>query len=797
VITSTAVVLSFFIGSPSSALAATYNLNVTTEAELYNAITTGTLTGGPALVPGDTVNITVSSDITITNTITLVGGTTVTIASDTGQHTLTRGAGFTTEFFLSAATPATAQTLTLQDIILDGAGLGVTTELIYATNCDVNLRGASVLQNNHNTTNTNTGPAAAGAIYIGPSRMLNMYDTAQISGNSSVYTGMSGGVYLSTGATMTMNGSSQVVGNTGARAGGIEAGTNATLAMHDNSQVAGNSGTNTGLNTSTGGIYAYTGAHITMDGNASVSGNNAQTWGGGIHLSGPSHAWAPGTQIPTPGVGSFLTMSGNSSVTGNHSNGDGGGITATNGSVVTIEGSAKLSDNTAQVVGGIYVVTFGTLLIKDNAVVSGNVGESYAGGIDINTGGSIHITDNAQIINNKTTGTYDDTANTGMLLGAGGIYINAHTIDPISGMIISSESVNALIDGNVIISGNTAASNGGGIYIDYFEADESGFPPVTVQGNVQITNNSAPNGDGGGIYVTVYDDINYPGVRDPELYRRLFVGADVVFANNSAQAAYLLTDPALILIHNETVLTHSFTTPFTYGYSNYDINYVEGDLAYIVTFDSQGGDPVVKSNPTFINNQELVAANTPALEPAIDPARARADIFGGWYTDPACTTPYDFSTLVNADITLYAKWSPVAVNDSATTKAGQTLTIADPIKGILTNDIGTSLQVIDYSQPKDSTGAVQGTVTVNADGTYTYKPSDPNFSGKVTFNYTITNDQGWPSTATVTITVLPQAISTPATGDSWGMGLVLAAVLLAAAGAILLLRRRQNLSERG
>lgn len=30
--------------------------------------------------------------------------------------------------------------------------------------------------------------------------------------------------------------------------------------------------------------------------------------------------------------------------------------------------------------------------------------------------------------------------------------------------------------------------------------------------------------------------------------------------------------------------------------------------------------------------------------------------FGGWYTDVNCTTTYDFSTPVNTDITLYAKW---------------------------------------------------------------------------------------------------------------------------------------------
>ena len=31
----------------------------------------------------------------------------------------------------------------------------------------------------------------------------------------------------------------------------------------------------------------------------------------------------------------------------------------------------------------------------------------------------------------------------------------------------------------------------------------------------------------------------------------------------------------------------------------------------------------------------------------------------GWYTDAACTNPYDFSTPVNDDLTLFAKWAPI------------------------------------------------------------------------------------------------------------------------------------------
>ena len=39
-----------------------------------------------------------------------------------------------------------------------------------------------------------------------------------------------------------------------------------------------------------------------------------------------------------------------------------------------------------------------------------------------------------------------------------------------------------------------------------------------------------------------------------------------------------------------------------------------------------------------------------------DPVR-KGYIFGGWYTDAGLTAAYDFNTRVNANFTLYAKWT--------------------------------------------------------------------------------------------------------------------------------------------
>ena len=44
---------------------------------------------------------------------------------------------------------------------------------------------------------------------------------------------------------------------------------------------------------------------------------------------------------------------------------------------------------------------------------------------------------------------------------------------------------------------------------------------------------------------------------------------------------------------------------------------------------------------------------------AVKPADLTADgyTFGGWFTDQACTCPFDFNTPITKDLVLYAKWT--------------------------------------------------------------------------------------------------------------------------------------------
>jgi len=71
---------------------------------------------------------------------------------------------------------------------------------------------------------------------------------------------------------------------------------------------------------------------------------------------------------------------------------------------------------------------------------------------------------------------------------------------------------------------------------------------------------------------------------------------------------------------------------------------------YTVTFDAQGGSTVTSLK---VEHGKTIA------KPA-DPVKA-SFTFGGWYKESAYTTPWNFATdTVTADITLFAKWIPVA-----------------------------------------------------------------------------------------------------------------------------------------
>ena len=91
--------------------------------------------------------------------------------------------------------------------------------------------------------------------------------------------------------------------------------------------------------------------------------------------------------------------------------------------------------------------------------------------------------------------------------------------------------------------------------------------------------------------------------------------------------------------------------------------------------------------------------------------------------------------------------APVAGDDAHSTNEDTPLTVAAP--GVLGNDTdadGNGLSAAPAGAPSN------GTVTLNADGSFTYTPN-AGFAGTDTFTYTVSDGQGGSDTGTVTITI--------------------------------------------
>lgn len=82
-----------------------------------------------------------------------------------------------------------------------------------------------------------------------------------------------------------------------------------------------------------------------------------------------------------------------------------------------------------------------------------------------------------------------------------------------------------------------------------------------------------------------------------------------------------------------------------------------GKWTATVTFDGKGGQ--------VSYNQGTVIYNNTVHKPD-NPTKTNYE-FGGWYTDSACTSAYNFNSIVTNSFTLYAKWNPVITYESPVT----------------------------------------------------------------------------------------------------------------------------------
>ena len=101
---------------------------------------------------------------------------------------------------------------------------------------------------------------------------------------------------------------------------------------------------------------------------------------------------------------------------------------------------------------------------------------------------------------------------------------------------------------------------------------------------------------------------------------------------------------------------------------------------YYVTFDWQ-----------YDNNKSVVPVNENmiATAPAV-PNRGDNFVFGGWYTDAACTTEYTFGA-VTQNVTVYAKWTEKSVTPEAKEKVYVTFVLDGVINSVVSVEKGTAV----------------------------------------------------------------------------------------------------------
>ncbi|PQJ35344.1 hypothetical protein BSZ35_12685 [Salinibacter sp. 10B] len=102
---------------------------------------------------------------------------------------------------------------------------------------------------------------------------------------------------------------------------------------------------------------------------------------------------------------------------------------------------------------------------------------------------------------------------------------------------------------------------------------------------------------------------------------------------------------------------------------------------------------------------------------------------------------------LSAEASATVSTSLTAAPDTFTTTAGQTLTVSAP--GVLDNDSGASTDSLSVSLVTDVSS---GSLTLNADGTFTYTPNT-GFTGTDAFTYAVSDSAGATAEATVSLLV--------------------------------------------
>ena len=196
-----------------------------------------------------------------------------------------------------------------------------------------------------------------------------------------------------------------------------------------------------------------------------------------------------------------------------------------------------------------------------------------------------------------------------------------------------------------------------------------------------------------------------------------------------------------------------------------------GPIAPVTGVDGAAVAPIDVGSE-FVNPTNLVLTFTATdLPPGLTIDPMTGIITGTFDNDASVTGPYivnvtatapDGSTATIPVKIIVTNPAPVAVNDNTQTPLNTPVVIA-----VLNNDTDADLDPLSVAT---TTAPAHGSVVINPDGTVTYTPST-GYTGPDSFTYTVTDEQGGTSTATVTVNVgAPDAVTPTGTALPPGAG---------------------------
>lgn len=410
-----------------------------------------------------------SGNTTINNTLTIASGKNVTV--NLNGYTLTAN-GCQVFNVLSGGTltikdERTSQIGTSNKGIITG-GKAEMGGCAYVAGT-LNLQGG-IIENCYATSALKPGEELEG---LEEFRNITLMDVYKGYFTLSQTEGCGGAVFVASGGTFSMTGGTIKDCKSRVYGGGVYVNSGANFTMSgENSAIQNN---RTGL----GGCGVYVGGDFTMQG-GTISGNKPNVIGNWTTPAEDSYVqvienleFPLGGGVITFGADALFTLEGGS-LSGNIAS-SGGGVLVYAGSGFKMNGAnAKLEGNYAVGAGGYgnggaAYVEAGSIVLNQGTIQK-NKALRYGGAVNTNTGGTLEISGSLNVNNN--------------MAGYGGAFSQ------------ETGTCNMTLEGAVIVDGNKAKDNGGGVYLQAGSLTlkaKSGNSP-------QILNNAAEN-KGGGIYL--------------------------------------------------------------------------------------------------------------------------------------------------------------------------------------------------------------------------------------------------------------------------------------------------------